>query len=218
MIRVVVADDQALVRGGFRVLVDSADDLAVVGEAADGAEAVELVVREHPDVVLMDIRMPTMDGLEATRRIVASPSATRVLVLTTFDLDEYVYAALKAGASGFLLKDTPPNDLLSGIRTVARGDALLSPSITQQLIREYVNRPDSPALTPPTLDGLTDRELEVLVLVAKGWSNVEVAERLYITPATTKSHVSRLLMKLGARDRAQLIVMAYEVGLVSPGS
>ena len=218
MIRVVVADDQALVRGGFRVLVDSADDLAVVGEAADGAEAVELVVREHPDVVLMDIRMPTMDGLEATRRIVASPSATRVLVLTTFDLDEYVYAALKAGASGFLLKDTPPNDLLSGIRTVARGDALLSPSITQQLIREYVNRPDSPALTPPTLDGLTDRELEVLILVAKGWSNVEVAERLYITPATTKSHVSRLLMKLGARDRAQLIVMAYEVGLVSPSS
>ncbi len=218
MIRVVVADDQALVRGGFRVLVDSADDLAVVGEAADGAEAVELVVREHPDVVLMDIRMPTMDGLEATRRIVASASATRVLVLTTFDLDEYVYAALKAGASGFLLKDTPPNDLLSGIRTVARGDALLSPSITQQLIREYVNRPDSPALTPPTLDGLTDRELEVLILVAKGWSNVEVAERLYITPATTKSHVSRLLMKLGARDRAQLIVMAYEVGLVSPSS
>ena len=218
MIRVVVADDQALVRGGFRVLVDSADDLAVVGEAADGAEAVELVVREHPDVVLMDIRMPTMDGLEATRRIVASASATRVLVLTTFDLDEYVYAALKAGASGFLLKDTPPNDLLSGIRPVARGDALLSPSITQQLIREYVNRPDSPALTPPTLDGLTDRELEVLILVAKGWSNVEVAERLYITSATTKSHVSRLLMKLGARDRAQLIVMAYEVGLVSPSS
>ena len=218
MIRVVVADDQALVRGGFRVLVDSADDLAVVGEAADGAEAVELVVREHPDVVLMDIRMPTIDGLEATRRIVASASATRVLVLTTFDLDEYVYAALKAGASGFLLKDTPPNDLLSGIHTVARGDALLSPSITQQLIREYVNRPDSPALTPPTLDGLTDRELEVLILVAKGWSNVEVAQRLYITPATTKSHVSRLLMKLGARDRAQLIVMAYEVGLVSPRS
>jgi DNA-binding NarL/FixJ family response regulator len=218
MIRVVVADDQALVRGGFRVLVDSAEDLAVVGEAADGAEAVERVVREQPDVVLMDIRMPTMDGLEATRRIVASTSATRVLVLTTFDLDEYVYAALKAGASGFLLKDTPPNDLLSGIRTVAQGDALLSPSITQQLIREYVNRPDSPALTPPALDGLTDRELEVLVLVARGWSNVEVAERLYITSATTKSHVSRLLMKLAARDRAQLIVMAYEVGLVSPGS
>ena len=216
MIRVVVADDQALVRGGFRVLVDSAEDLSVVGEAADGAEAVALVEQTQPDVVLMDIRMPTMDGLEATRRIAASPAATRVLVLTTFDLDEYVFAALKAGASGFLLKDTPPHDLLAGIRTIAQGDALLSPSITRQLIREYVNRPDSPALPPSQLEGLTDRELEVLTLVAKGWSNGEVAERLFITPATTKSHVSRLLMKLGARDRAQLIVMAYEVGLVSP--
>jgi DNA-binding NarL/FixJ family response regulator len=218
MIRVVIADDQALVRGGFRVLVDSAEDLAVVGEAANGAEAVDVVHHERPDVVLMDIRMPTMDGLEATRRIMASTPATRVLVLTTFDLDEYVFAALKAGASGFLLKDTPPAALLTGIRTVAEGEALLSPSITQQLIREYVNRPDSPPVPPPELDGLTDRELEVLALVARGWSNVEVAERLFITPATTKSHVSRLLMKLGARDRAQLIVMAYEVGLVSPGS
>jgi DNA-binding NarL/FixJ family response regulator len=216
VIRVVVADDQALVRGGFRVLVDSAEDLSVVGEAADGAEAVALVEQTQPDVVLMDIRMPTMDGLEATRRIAASPAATRVLVLTTFDLDEYVFAALKAGASGFLLKDTPPHDLLAGIRTIAQGDALLSPSITRQLIREYVNRPDSPVLPPPQLEGLTDRELEVLTLVAKGWSNGEVAERLFITAATTKSHVSRLLMKLGARDRAQLIVMAYEVGLVSP--
>jgi DNA-binding NarL/FixJ family response regulator len=218
VIRVVVADDQALVRGGFRVLVDSADDLTVVGEAADGREAVALVQREQPDVVLMDIRMPVMDGLEATRRIVESTSATRVLVLTTFDLDEYVFAALKAGASGFLLKDTPPQALLSGIRTVAAGEALLSPSITQQLIREYVNRPDDPAPPPPHLEGLTDRELEVLTLVAKGRSNGEIAERLYISPATTKSHVSRLLMKLGARDRAQLIVLAYEVGLVSPGS
>jgi DNA-binding NarL/FixJ family response regulator len=218
MIRVVVADDQALVRGGFRVLVDSADDLVVVGDAANGVEAVELVQREEPDVVLMDIRMPTMDGLEATRRIVVTTPATRVLVLTTFDLDEYVFAALKAGASGFLLKDTPPNDLLSGIRTVAQGDALLSPSITRQLIREYVNRPDSPSLPPPQLDGLTDRELQVLTLLARGWSNKEVADRLYITSATTKSHVSRLLMKLGARDRAQLIVVAYEVGLVSPSS
>ncbi|MDX6302086.1 MAG: hypothetical protein QOF53_3300 [Nocardioidaceae bacterium] len=219
MIRVAIADDQALVRGGFRVLVDSADDLTVVGEAADGAEAVALVEQEKPDVVLMDIRMPTMDGLEATRRIVGSASDTRVLVLTTFDLDEYVFAALKAGASGFMLKDTPPRDLLWGIRTVAHGDALLSPSITRQLIAEYVNRPTSqPATPPPQLDGLTDRELEVLVLVARGWSNGEIAERLYITAATTKSHVSRLLMKLGVRDRAQLIVMAYEVGLVSPGS
>jgi DNA-binding NarL/FixJ family response regulator len=217
MIRVVIADDQALVRGGFRVLVDSADDLTVVGDAADGAEAVTLVQKEEPDVVLMDIRMPTMDGLEATRRIVASSSATRVLVLTTFDLDEYVFAALKAGASGFLLKDTPPAALLSGIRTVAEGEALLSPSITRQLIQEYVNRPDDRLLPPPELDGLTDRELEVLTLVARGWSNLEVAERLFITAATTKSHVSRLLMKLGARDRAQLIVMAYEVGLVSRG-
>jgi DNA-binding NarL/FixJ family response regulator len=218
MIRVVIADDQALVRGGFRVLVDSADDLVVVGDAANGAAAVETVQKEQPDVCLMDIRMPTMDGLEATRRIVSSTPTTRVLVLTTFDLDEYVFAALKAGASGFLLKDTPPAALLAGIRTVAGGDALLSPSITQQLIREYVHRPNNPRLPPVELEDLTDRELEVLVLVARGWSNLEVAERLFITPATTKSHVSRLLMKLGARDRAQLIVMAYEVGLVSPGS
>jgi DNA-binding NarL/FixJ family response regulator len=218
MIRVVIADDQALVRGGFRVLVDSADDLVVVGEAANGAEAVEAVQNQQPDVVLMDIRMPTMDGLEATRRIVASTSASRVLVLTTFDLDEYVFAALKAGASGFLLKDTPPTALLAGIRTVAGGDALLSPSITQQLIREYVHRPTSPQPAPVELEGLTDRELEVLVLIARGWSNLEVADRLFITPATTKSHVSRLLMKLKARDRAQLIVIAYEVGLVSPGA
>jgi DNA-binding NarL/FixJ family response regulator len=219
MIRVVIADDQALVRGGFRVLVDSADDLTVVGEAGDGAEAVALVEVEQPDVILLDIRMPTMDGLEATRRIIGSTAATRVLMLTTFDLDEYVFAALKAGASGFMLKDTPPLDLLSGIRTVAHGDALLSPSITRQLIAEYVSRPATqPPAPPPKLEGLTDRELEVLVLVARGWSNNEIAERLYVTAATTKSHVSRLLMKVGARDRAQLIVMAYEVGLVSPGS
>ena len=159
MIRVVIADDQALVRGGFRVLVDSADDLVVVGDAANGAEAVATVQNEHPDVVLMDIRMPIMDGLEATRRIVSTTPATRVLVLTTFDLDEYVFAALKAGASGFLLKDTPPAALLAGIRTVAVGEALLSPSITKQLIREYVDRPNSPRLPPVELDGLTDREL-----------------------------------------------------------
>jgi DNA-binding NarL/FixJ family response regulator len=220
MIRVVVADDQALVRGGFRVLVDSAADLQVVGEASNGEQAVELARAERPDVILMDIRMPVMDGLEATRRIMAADPDTdhdvRVLVLTTFDLDEYVFAALKAGASGFLLKDTPPADLLTGIRTIAAGDALLSPSVTKHLIEEFVRRPDRSAGPPAQLDGLTDRELQVLSLVARGWSNAEIADRLHITPATAKTHLSRLLMKLAARDRAQLIVLAYETGLVSP--
>ena len=218
MIRVVVADDQALVRGGFRVLVDSAPDLEVVGEASDGAQAVDLALAERPDVVLMDIRMPVMDGLEATRRILAAgiEPAVRVLVLTTFDLDEYVFAALKAGASGFLLKDTPPTALLAGIRTVAAGDALLSPSITRHLIEEYVRHPQAPPTPPAQLENLTEREVEVLTLVAKGWSNAEIAERLYVTPATAKTHLSRLLLKLDARDRAQLIVLAYETGLVAP--
>jgi DNA-binding NarL/FixJ family response regulator len=217
VIRVLVVDDQALVRGGFRVLVDSADDLEVVGEARDGAEAVDLAAREHPDVVLMDIRMPVMDGLEATRRILgAKDPRPRVLMLTTFDLDEYVFAALKAGASGFLLKDTPPNALLAGIRTIADGDALLSPSVTRHLIEEYVRRPSSPDAPTPELAGLTDREIEVLALVAKGWSNTEIAAQLHISPATAKTHLSRLLMKLDARDRAQLIVIAYETGLTSP--
>ena len=217
MIRVAVVDDQALVRGGFRVLVDSAPDLQVVGEASDGVQAVELALAERPDVVLMDIRMPSMDGLEATRRILAADNNhVRVLVLTTFDLDEYVFAALKAGASGFLLKDTPPSALLAGIRTVAAGDALLSPSITRHLIEEYVRHPQEPATPPALLESLTDREIEVLTLVARGWSNAEIAERLYVSPATAKTHLSRLLLKLEARDRAQLIVMAYESGLVSP--
>ena len=217
MIRVAVVDDQALVRGGFRVLVDSAPDLQVVGEASDGVQAVELALAERPDVVLMDIRMPSMDGLEATRRILAADNhQVRVLVLTTFDLDEYVFAALKAGASGFLLKDTPPSALLAGIRTVAAGDALLSPSITRHLIEEYVRHPQEPATPPALLESLTDREIEVLTLVARGWSNAEIAERLYVSPATAKTHLSRLLLKLEARDRAQLIVMAYESGLVSP--
>jgi DNA-binding NarL/FixJ family response regulator len=218
MIRVAVADDQALVRAGFAVLVESAPDLTVVGEAADGAQAVELVGRERPDVVLMDIRMPVLDGLEATRRICAQePTATRVLILTTFDLDTYVFAALQAGASGFLLKDTPPTELLAAIRVVAAGDALLSPGVTRALIEEFVRRPD-PGAPPPevTLAGLTDRELEVLALVARGWSNAEIAERLVVSAATAKTHVSRLLMKLDARDRAQLIVVAYESGLVTP--
>ena len=219
MIRVAVADDQALVRAGFEVLIDSADDLEVVATAANGAEAVELARREHPDVVLMDIRMPIMDGLEATRHIVAlDPQATtRVLILTTFDLDEYVFAALKAGASGFLLKDTRPADLLAGIRTVAAGEALLSPSITRHLIEEYIRRPDA-GPTPPTLQTLTDREREVLILVARGLSNAEIAERLFVSPATAKTHLARLLMKLNARDRAQLVVVAYETGLVTPQS
>jgi DNA-binding NarL/FixJ family response regulator len=215
VIRVVVADDQALVRAGFRVLVDSAEDLSVVGEAADGAEAVTTTLRERPDVVLMDIRMPVMDGLEATRRIVEADDAVRVLVVTTFDLDEYVFGALKAGASGFLLKDTPPGDLLAGIRVVAGGEALLSPSITRHLIEEFVRRPQAAPAAPPALGGLTERETEVLGLVAKGWSNAEIAGHLFISAATAKTHVSRLLMKLDARDRAQLVVVAYETGLVS---
>ena len=219
MIKVVVADDQALVRGGFRVLVDSAPDLEVVGEASDGTEAVELSRAERPDVVLMDIRMPRMDGLQATRLICGSADteAVRVLILTTFDLDEYVYAALRAGASGFLLKDTPPTDLLAGIRVVAAGDALLAPSVTRQLISEFARRPESDRPAPATLEVLTDREREVLALVARGWSNAEIAERLYLSAATAKTHVGRLLMKLQARDRTQLVVIAYETGLITPG-
>ncbi|HYN92919.1 MAG TPA: response regulator transcription factor [Pilimelia sp.] len=218
MIRVLVADDQALVRAGFGVLIESADDLEVVGMAANGAEAVELAASTRPDVVLMDIRMPVMDGLQATAEILRSPAAgaVRVLMLTTFDLDEYVFGALKAGASGFLLKDTPPADLLAGIRVVAAGDALLSPSVTRHLIEDFVRRPAEGRPVPPSLDALTEREVEVLTLVAKGLSNAEIAERLYVSPATAKTHVARLLMKLDARDRAQLIIIAYETGLTRP--
>jgi DNA-binding NarL/FixJ family response regulator len=220
VIRVLVADDQTLVRAGFRVLVESAPDLEVVGEAGDGVEAVELARRELPDVVLMDIRMPRMDGLEATRRIVALDRAEgiRVLVLTTFDLDEYVYEALRAGASGFLLKDTPPADLLAAIRVVAAGDALLAPSVTRRLIAEFARRPEPSAVTPAELATLTDREREVLALVARGLSNAEIAELLVVSGATAKTHVSRVLAKLHARDRAQLVMLAYETGLVTPGS
>jgi DNA-binding NarL/FixJ family response regulator len=220
VIRVLVADDQTLVRAGFRVLVESAPDLEVVGEAGDGVEAVELARRELPDVVLMDIRMPVMDGLEATRRTVALDRAEgiRVLVLTTFDLDEYAYEALRAGASGFLLKDTPPADLLAAIRVVAAGDALLAPSVTRRLIAEFARRPEPSAVTPAALAALTDREREVLALVARGLSNAEIAELLVVSGATAKTHVSRVLAKLGARDRAQLVMLAYETGLVTPGS
>ncbi|MHA3836560.1 response regulator [Terrabacter sp. AAH1] len=219
-VRVVVVDDQALVRGAFRVLVDSAPDLEVVGEGENGAEAVALVRDLEPDVVLMDIRMPVMDGLEATGAIARLGVGTRVLVLTTFDLDEYVFGALRAGASGFLLKDTPPVQLLDGIRVVAGGDSLLGPSVTRQLIEEFVRREPAGAggrpEPPASLDVLTDREREVLVLVARGLSNHEIGAELFVTPATAKTHVSRLLMKLGARDRTQLVVLAYESGLVEP--
>jgi DNA-binding NarL/FixJ family response regulator len=220
VIRVLVADDQTLVRAGFRVLVESAADLEVVGEAGDGVEAVELAHRELPDVVLMDIRMPRLDGLEATRRIVALDQAehVRVLFLTTFDLDEYVYAALRAGASGFLLKDTPPADLLAAIRVVAAGDALLAPSVTRRLIAEFARRPEPSAVTPAELATLTDREREVLALVARGLSNAEIAELLVVSAATAKTYVSRVLAKLQVRDRAQLVMLAYETGLVTPGS
>jgi DNA-binding NarL/FixJ family response regulator len=220
MIRVVVADDQALVRSGFTMLLSGESDLEVVGEAANGAEAVALVASERPDVVLMDVRMPVMDGLEATRRISSDPSLsdTKVVVLTTFDLDEYVHDALRAGASGFLLKDTLPSDLLQAVRVVAAGDALISPKITRRLIAEFARRPEpgNPAAST-ALDSLTQREREVLETIARGHSNAEIAEQLYVSHATVKTHVSRLLMKLGARDRAQLVMLAYESGIVAPG-
>jgi DNA-binding NarL/FixJ family response regulator len=218
-IRVAVADDQALVRSGFTVLLRSAGDIEVVGEAADGREAVDLVARERPDVVLMDIRMPEMDGLEATRRIAANVPDTRVLILTTFDLDEYVFGALRAGASGFLLKDTMPEDLLAAVRVVAEGEALLAPRVTRRLIEQFVTEPAiAPREPPPGLDTLTDREREVLAAVGRGLSNAEIGEELFMSHATAKTHVSRLLAKLYARDRAQLVVLAYESGVIVPGA
>ena len=221
MIRVLVADDQALVRGSFRVLVDTATDLEVIGEAATGAEAVEIATREKPDVLLMDIRMPAMDGIQATRLITESPqtAGVRVLILTTFDLDEYVFSALRAGASGFLLKDTPPADLLAAIRVIAAGDALLAPAVTRRLIAEFSRlRPRHPSPSPVALDVLTARETQVLRLVAEGLSNPEIAGRLVVTEETVKTHVSRVLAKLGLRDRTQAVVAAYESGLVVPRS
>ena len=217
-IRVVVVDDQALVRAGFEVLVNSASDLEVVGEAHNGADAVATVAQTNPDVVLMDVRMPTMDGIEATRLITSSPSRrrTRILMLTTFDLDEYVFEALRAGASGFLLKDTPPEDLLSAIRIIAAGDALLAPSVTRRLIAEFTSRPAPPTPTSD-LERLTEREREVLIAIAHGSSNAEIAELLHMSVATVKSHVSRILAKLDARDRTQLVVLAYQRGIVTPG-
>jgi DNA-binding NarL/FixJ family response regulator len=217
MIRVVVVDDQALVRAGFKVLVDSSEDLEVLGDAADGVSAVRLVRELRPDVVLMDIRMPEMDGIEATRQILAAPEGaeTRVLILTTFELDEYVYAALRAGASGFLLKDTPPEELLEAIRVIAAGNALLAPSVTRTLIGEFAGRAAPLAKNVELLEMITPREREVLVLIARGKSNAEIADELHMSGATAKTHVSHLLSKLGARDRAQLVVIAYESGLAT---
>jgi DNA-binding NarL/FixJ family response regulator len=217
-IRVLIADDQALVRSGFRLLVDAADDMRVVAEASDGAGAVAHTREHHPDVVLMDIRMPGVDGIEATRQLTsdAETDSSRVLVLTTFDLDEYVFAALRAGASGFLLKDTSPEDLLAAIRIVASGDALLAPKITRHLIEEFTRRPERDGLGSVDLTALTDREREVLVEIGRGLTNTEIAERLHMSPATAKTHVSRLLSKLDARDRAQLVIVAYESGLITP--
>jgi len=221
-IRIVVADDQALVRSGFTMLLAGESDIEVVGEAGNGVEAVALVASEQPDVVLMDVRMPVMDGLEATRRITENEALaeTRVIILTTFDLDEYVHEALRAGASGFLLKDTLPVDLLNAVRVVAGGDALISPKITRRLIAEFARRPEPGAAVAAAavLDQLTEREREVLETVARGHSNAEIAAELFVSHATVKTHVSRLLMKLGARDRAQLVMIAYESGMVAPGA
>ena len=221
MIKVAVADDQALVCAGFSVLLRAAADFDVVGEAADGAAAIDLVLREHPDVILMDIRMPGMNGVEATERITADErlASTRVLIVTTFDLDEYVFDALRAGASGFLLKDTLPTDLLAAVRVVASGDALLAPSVTRKLVAEFVRRPAARRATQPDgVDLLTPRETEVWAAVARGLSNDEIATTLFMSYATAKTHVSRLLTKLRARDRAQLVMLAYEAGVITPAS
>ena len=219
-VRLLIADDQALVRAGFRMILDAEDDLDVVGEATDGLDAVEQAKRLKPDVVLMDIRMPELDGIEATRRLLAQAGEhpVRVLMLTTFDLNEYVYEALRAGASGFLLKDVPPEQLADGIRVVAGGDALLAPSITRRLIQEFAQAGPPSGPPPKGLDELTARELEVFKLVARGLSNAEIAAQLVVGDTTVKTHVARLLSKLGLRDRVQAVVLAYESGLVSPGS
>ncbi|WP_433894003.1 response regulator [Streptomyces sp. CA-111067] len=218
MIRVVLADDQALVRAGFRALLDAQSDIDVVAEAADGAEALRRVRELTPDAVLMDIRMPLMDGLAATRDITADPALAevKVVILTTFELDEYVFEAIRAGASGFLVKDTEPEELLRAVRAVVDGDALLSPGVTRRLIAEFAARSKEPAAVTG-LDQLTEREREVMALVGIGLSNEEIARRLVVSPLTAKTHVSRTMVKLGARDRAQLVVLAYESGLVRPG-
>jgi DNA-binding NarL/FixJ family response regulator len=215
-ISVLIADDQALVRAGFRMILETDQDLRVTAEASDGAQAVEAARRTRPDIVLMDIRMPVMDGLEATRRILAAKDPPRVLILTTFDRDEYVFDALVAGASGFLLKDVAPEQLLAGIRIIAQGDSLLSPSVTRRLIESFVrDHPRTPP-APPGLKELTARELEILGLIARGLSNAEIAERLVVSSTTVKTHVARVLLKLGLRDRVQAVVLAYETGITRP--
>jgi DNA-binding NarL/FixJ family response regulator len=218
-VRVLLCDDQALVRSGFRMILEAREDIEVVGEAEDGAQALELTWRLLPDVVLMDIRMPRIDGVEATRRLVAAGTDARILILTTFDLDEYVYAALRAGASGFLLKDVQPAELVDAVRVVARGDALLAPAVTRRLLDRFAHALPGPAPPPPReLEALSERELEVLALLADGLSNAELAERLVVSEATVKTHVSSILRKLGLRDRVQAVVLAYQAGLVGPGA
>ena len=217
MIRVLVADDQALVRAGFRAILEEQDDLEVVGEAEDGGQAVAISGELRPDVVLMDVRMPGVDGIEATHRLLRDGDAPRVLILTTFDLDEYVYEALKAGASGFLLKDAPRDQLVGAVRTVAAGEALLAPALVRRLIEDFVRRPAPGARSPTELNDLTGRELEVLTLVARGLANAEIATRLFVSEATVRTHITHILAKLGLRDRVQAVVLAYESGLVRAG-
>jgi DNA-binding NarL/FixJ family response regulator len=218
-IRVLLCDDQALVRGGFRMILEAREDIDVVGEAEDGAQALELTWRHRPDVILMDVRMPRLDGVEATRRLVEAGAEGRVLILTTFDLDEYVFEALRAGASGFLLKDVQPAQLVEAIRVVARGEALLAPTVTRRLLDRFAHTlPGAPEKPPPELASLTEREREVLGLLAGGLSNAELAERLFLSETTVKTHVSSILRKLGLRDRVQAVVLAYQAGLVRPRS
>jgi DNA-binding NarL/FixJ family response regulator len=220
VIRVLIVDDQSLVRAGFRMILEAEEDVDVVGEAADGAEALTAAAKLDPDVILMDVRMPNVDGLEATRRLLdGKTEGPRILILTTFDLDEYVYEALRSGASGFLLKDTPPEQLVDAVRVVANGDALLSPVITRRVIEEFVRRPpESVRKPPPELDELTARELEMLRYVARGLSNAEIAKEAYVSETTVKTHIAHILMKLRLRDRVQAVVFAYENGVVAPGS
>lgn len=216
-IRVLIADDQALLRGGLRAMLEAEPGVEVVAEAGDGAEAVDAALRTHPDVILMDVRMPKLDGIEATRRILAAGSRARILVITTFDLDEYAYEALRAGASGFLLKATPPGTLVGAVRTVQAGESMLDPQVTRRLVEHFLARPEPDADTRRRIDELTEREMEVLLLLARGLTNEQMGERLFLSPATVKSHVTRILGKLGVRSRVQAVILAYETGLVTPG-